>query len=90
MVDGSVWNNTVEMARNPPNHGWVQACVTLGHGLTHGGFRGSRLDHQFRLGFLLLQRIWEVAGFWAVAGEAPWILAFGCSGHPVVSVELWL
>ncbi|KAE8056625.1 hypothetical protein FH972_013379 [Carpinus fangiana] len=46
----------------------------LGHGLTHGGFRGSRPDHRFRL----------------VAGEAPWIPAFSCSGPPVVSVELGL
>jgi hypothetical protein len=43
------------------------------------GFRrysvGQAVTQRFRLGFLLLRRIWEVAGFWAEASEAPWIPA---------------
>ncbi|KAE8009614.1 hypothetical protein FH972_006042 [Carpinus fangiana] len=41
----------------------------LGIGLGHVGFRGSRPNHRFRLGFLLLLRIWEVADFGAVVGN---------------------
>jgi hypothetical protein len=27
--------------------------------------------------------------FWAAAGEAPWIPAFGCYGPPIVELGLW-